>query len=112
MSVRYAATPGNEAALRGWLDRELIPGLAGRRGFASAFLFRSDRAPEMTAEQRIRGRDAGIDQALLVTGYSADLMTELAETVLSPVSFEGHGASPGTISGVYHLACLSGNRTA
>jgi len=107
VSVRYAAAPGMEVQLRSWLDRELIPGLARRSGFASAFKLRSDRAPEMTAEQRIRGRDAGVESVLLVTGYSPDLMKELAVTDLCANSFEVHGASPGTTSDVYRLACLS-----
>ena len=107
VSVRFAAAHDADPALQTWLDRELIPGLASQRGFASAFLFRSDRAPEMTAEQKIRGRDAGVDRVLLATGYSADFMTELAATDLSADSFEAHGASPGTISRVYQLACLS-----
>ena len=107
MPVRYAAARGREGQLRNWLDRDLIPKLARRNGFASAFMLRSDRAPEMTAEQRIRGRDASVELVLLATGHSGELMKELAATDLSAASFEAHGASPGTISGVYQLACLS-----
>ncbi len=107
VAVRYTAAPGMDRQLGSWLEGDLIPGIAGRQGFASAYLLRSDRAPEMTAEQRIRGRDASVDRVLLATGYSPDLMKDLAASHLSPGSFETHGASPGTASGIYQLACLS-----
>jgi hypothetical protein len=71
-------------------------------------MLRSERAPEMTAEQRIRGRDAGMDLVLLVTGYLPELMAGLAENELGVSSLEAHGASPAATSGVYQLACLSG----
>lgn len=106
LTVRYAAAPGMGDRLHGWLNRELIPELMLRKGIASAFMLRSDRAPEMTAEQRIRGRDASVERVLLVTGYSNDLMKELAISNLGADSFETHGASPGTISDSYQLACL------
>ncbi len=111
VSVRFAAAPGQDARLENWLKVDLIPSLLQRRGFASAFTFRTDRAPEMTAEQKIRGRDASVEAVLLATGYSADLMNELAATELSADAFEAHGASPGTVAGVYHLACLSGKQS-
>ena len=79
-----------------------------RKTFTSAFMLRSDRAPEMTAEQKIRGRDASVDQVLLVTGYSPEPMTSLATNELSASSLEAHGASPGAASGVCQLACISG----
>ena len=107
VSVRFSAARDMELPLQAWLDRELIPRLAARRGFASAFLFRSGGAPEMTVEQKIRGRDAGAEWVLLATGYSADLMNELAATDLAAGAFEAHGASSGTISVAYQLACLS-----
>ena len=91
-----------------WLDGDLIPDLMQTKGFTSAFLLRSDRAPEMTAEQRIRGRDAGVDRVLLATGYSPELMESLAQNDLCADNLEAHGALPGTTSGVFRLACLSG----
>jgi hypothetical protein len=79
-----------------------------RTGLASAFMLRNDRAPAMTAEQRIRGRDASVDRVLLVTGYAADVIAALASTELSATTLEGHGATPGAIVGTFQLACLSG----
>jgi hypothetical protein len=53
------------------------------KGVASAFMLRSEHAPEMTAEQQIRGRDASVDQVLLATGYSPELMAGLGRTSLA-----------------------------
>jgi hypothetical protein len=107
VSVRYSAAPEMDGQLRSWLDRDLIPRLAGQRGVTSTHGLRSDRIPEMTAEQRIRGRDAGVERVLLATGYSSDLMKALAEAELGADAFEAHGASPGATSDVYQLVCLS-----
>jgi hypothetical protein len=108
VTLRYSAVLGEEDRLRRWLHKDLVPDLMLRKGFTSAFMLRSDRAPEMTAEQRIRGRDASVDLALLVTGYSPELMAGLAQNEFCGKSLESHGASPGTTSGVFQLACLAG----
>lgn len=108
VTLRYSAAPGMEDRLSSWLNRDLIPGLMQRRGFTSAFMLRSESAPQMTAEQRLRGRDASVDRVLLATGYSTELMAGLALDELGASSLAAHGASPGVTSGVYELACLSG----
>jgi hypothetical protein len=108
VTLRYSAAPGMEDRLRTWLNGELIPDLMQRKGITSAFTLRSDRAPEMTAEQRIRGRDASVDRVLLVTGYSPEPVAGLAQDDLRANNLEAHGASPGATSGVFLLACLSG----
>jgi hypothetical protein len=107
VTLRYSAVPGMEDRLCSWLNRDLIPDLMQRKGFTSAFVLRSDRAPEMTAEQQIRGRDATVDLVLLATGYLPQLMASLAQNELGAGSLEAHGASPGSTSGVFQLACLS-----
>ena len=108
VTLRYSAAPGKEDRLHRWLHNDLVPDLMLRKGFTSAFMLRSDRAPEMTAEQRIRGRDASVDLVLFATGYSPELMAGLAQDELCAKSLESHGASPGATSGVLQLACLSG----
>jgi hypothetical protein len=108
MTLRYSAAPGMEDRLRTWMNGILIPDLMLRKSFASAFMLRSEGAPEMTAEQKIRGRDASVDQVLLVTGYSPEAVTGLAKNELSADSLEAHGASPGAIPGIFQLACISG----
>jgi len=111
VTIRYSAAPGDENRLHGWLRDDLIPHLMRRAGITSSFLLRSDRAPEMTAEQSIRGRDAGVDRVLLVSGYAPDAIMSLLQHELSASSLEAHGASPGSAAGVYRLACLSGAAT-
>lgn len=108
VTLRYSAAPGMEDSLRTWLNGELIPDWMQRKGITSASMLRSDRAPEMTAEQRIRGRDAGVDRVLLVTGYSPETVAGLAQDDLRANNLEAHGASPGTTSGVFQLACMGG----
>jgi hypothetical protein len=107
VTVRYSAAPGAEARLQGWLDRELIPDLMQRKGTTGAYTLRSDGAPAMTAEQRIRGRDASVDRVLLVTGYATDALAALAHATLCADAFEAYGAAPGAVSGHFQLACLA-----
>jgi hypothetical protein len=107
VTLRYSVATRDEGRWNRWLRDELIPDLMLRKGIASAAMLRSGRAPEMTAEQRIRGRDATVDQVLLVTGYAPELVATLAQGELSASSLEAHGASPGSIAGVFQLACLS-----
>ena len=107
VALRYSAAPGKQDQLRRRLHDNLIPDLMLRRGIASAFMLRTDRAPEMTVEQRMRGRDAGVDLVLLVTGYSPDLVAGLAQNELGAKSLEAHGAAPGATSSVFQLACLA-----
>jgi hypothetical protein len=108
VTLRYSAAPGMDDRLRRWLTGELIPDLMMRKGFASAFVLRSDRAPEMTVEQQIRGPDASVDQVVLVTGYSPEPMAALAQNELSADALESQGALPGTALGIFQLAALSG----
>ena len=59
-----------------------MPPLALRSGLGGAHLLRSGLTPKMTAEQRLRGADAGMDWALLVTGYQQDVAAALAHSDL------------------------------
>ncbi len=47
----------------------------------------------MTNEQRIRGADAGVDWALLITGYSQDALQVAAQNELSDARLADHGAT-------------------
>ena len=107
LSVRFAVTAGQDRRLRDGLDHELIPAALQTRGVTSAFVLQSERTPEMTAEQSIRGRDAGVDGVLFVTGYSCEALKELSSTTLTSTTLEAHGGSPQVHSGVYKLACLA-----
>ncbi len=90
--LRFKPGPGNDASLESWLSQEMLPQLPQQRGLSSVHLLRSGLTPEMTAEQRIRGADTGVDWALLVTGYEQAAVAELAQVGLSAAELERHGA--------------------
>lgn len=90
--LRFKPGPGNDASLESWLNQEMLPKFPEQRGLSNVHLLRSGLTPEMTAEQRIRGADTGVDWALLVTGYERAAVAELAQTGLSAPELERHGA--------------------
>jgi hypothetical protein len=67
----------------------MLAELPSRRGICSAHLFERAAAAAMTNEQRIRGADADMDCAILITGY--DESTIAALDALVPKS--GHSAN-------------------
>ena len=99
--VRFKAPAGGaESALREWLLQEVLPGLPARPGLGSAHLLEGAATPAMTNEQRIRGAaDAGVDSALVVTGYDSAAVGELAQSLFAAVELERRGAT-----GVTHAA--------
>ena len=105
-ACRFAPAAGHEAALREWLARGLMPNLVDRPGIAGAMLLSSARAPEMTAEQQLRGRDAPVDWVLLVSGHSLEAVVDVAERDLAVHAIGAHGAH-GQPTRVYRLACLA-----
>ena len=105
--LRFDVQPHGQAALRDGLAAEVLPALAAQTGVASASLFRSGQHAALTAEQRIRGQDAGVDWALLVTGYARSRIDALASAERLPSELERRGAS-GLASSTYRLVhCLS-----
>ena len=58
--------------------------------------------PGMTNEQRIRGADAGVDWALLVTGYRQESLAGLVHAELGTAQLEPHGAT-GALAGIYRM---------
>jgi len=101
--VRFKPAAGRQAALRKWLLEEELPALPAKPGLASACLFESALAPQSTSEQRIRGSDAPVDWALLVTGYEADGLAALAAADLRRERFEQQGAT-GYFGAIYRIA--------
>jgi hypothetical protein len=101
--IRFSPAPENEVALREWLSTEVLPSLPSRPGFVSAHLLEAALKPELTKEQRIRGKDAGVDWVLFVTGYSAESVALLTETDLSHALLEHRGAL-NIISGIYQIS--------
>lgn len=82
---------GNEAPLR-WLLDEVMPGVPATAGLGGAHLLRGAQAAAMTREQRIRGADAGIDSALVVTGYDAASVAAFAGRLCAADGLARHGA--------------------
>jgi hypothetical protein len=105
--LRFGVDAQGEAMLCDWLSRELLPTLPAQTGLASALLFRSGLRAGSTVEQRIRGQDAAVDWALLVTGFAQSHVDALASGALRPSELERRGAS-GVASTTYQLVhCLS-----
>jgi hypothetical protein len=77
--MRFRPAPEAESSLREWLRGEALPALPTRPGLGSVHLLEGAVTPAMTNEQRIRGADAGVDWALVVTGYSQDVLARLPE---------------------------------
>ena len=102
LSLRFKPAPGREAALDAWLG-ELLPQLTQRPGLGSVHLLRGALTAQMTAEQSIRGADAGVDWALLITGYAQDVLSALAATELAAGSLEQQGATK-VSTGLYQAA--------
>ncbi len=107
LAIRYTPQPGQAEALRHRLEDTLAPALMQRSGLCSIHSLRTGPMPEMTAEQRLRGRDQTVDQVFFVTGYSPEAIDALAAQELAPAALEDLGASPGADPRVVSLACLS-----
>lgn len=100
--VRFKPADGRDTALRRRLAQEILPELSSRPGLTSAHLFESALTPEPTKEQGIRGRDVGVDWALLVTGYDAKSVTALSAGALCAAQLEREGAA-GIVSASYRM---------
>jgi hypothetical protein len=105
--LRFDIGADGPAMLYGWLATQMLPTLPAHPGLASSFLFRSGLQAAATVEQSIRGQDAGLDWALLVTGFARPAVDALASGALRPSELERRGAS-GVESATYQLLhCLS-----
>lgn len=98
--LRFKPGAGRDAALRDWLNGEVLPGLANQAGLTSAHLFESKIKPEPTREQRLRGQDAGVDWAILGTGYDTDVVAALSGGALSAARLTGAGGG-NIVAGCY-----------
>jgi hypothetical protein len=101
--LRFKPEAGKETALRDWLLGHALPALPSQVGLASAHLFEAGLAAPATNEQRIRGKDAAVESALLVTGYSTEAVAELIQSGIGGQQLVQRGAT-GVAGGVYQLA--------
>lgn len=100
--VRFKPAAETASTLRKWLLQDILPKLPIGPGIGSAHLFEGAATPPMTSEQRIRGADAGIDWALLVTGYAQDALQALAHGDLDGAQLARHGATA-VLAGMYRM---------
>ena len=107
--IRFKPARERAPELRNWLREDELPRLPSAAGLASAHVLEAALTPQMTSEQRIRGSDADLDLALLVTGYSVDSVTDLVRTRLSEEQLLRHGARE-VAGGVYRMAYTLTNR--
>jgi hypothetical protein len=102
-AVRFNPPAERAQSLREWLLGDILPKLPEQRGLGSAHLLQGAAAAPPTNEQRIRGADAGVDWALLATGYDAGALCALERDVLGPPHFARHGV-PSAVAAQYGLA--------
>ena len=100
--IRFRPTTETRPSMRKWLLDDILPELPSRPGIGSVHLFEGTLTPPMTNEQRIRGTDAGIDSALLVTGYSRDALANLMRADLDSAKLEERGAT-GVLGAIYGM---------
>ena len=102
VSLLVRFNPGSDSAslLRRWLLQEALPRVPANPGIGSIHLLEGAVTPQMTNEQRIRGPDAGVDWALLVTGYREAALAGLLPHVVGPL--EQHGAT-GVLTTMYRI---------
>lgn len=103
---RLKPAPGRQTHLRDWLKGTELAKIAAKPGVASAHLFESGLTPPMTGEQALRGKDATVDWALVVTGYDADSVAAVAHDDLAHSRLEAQGAAPGCIAAAYRMDYL------
>lgn len=101
--LRFTPSRDDADAIDAWLGDEVLPPLSRRSGLGSAHLLRGALPAQMTTEQRIRGADASVDRAILVTGYAQDALSSLAQSDLAAAVLERRGATT-VSSNSYHAA--------
>ena len=100
--IRFSPATETGSSTRKWLLQDILPQLPSRPGIGSVHLFEAALTPPMTNEQRIRGADAGVDWALLVTGYSQDALANLMRADLGNAQLEKYGAT-GVLGAMYRM---------
>ena len=107
--VRFKPAAGAESSLRKRLLEDILPPLPSLPGIGSVHLFEGAVTPAVTNEQRIRGVDAVLDWALLLTGYSEDALTRLLHADLGNGQLAQHGAQ-GVLDAMYRMEYLVTHR--
>jgi hypothetical protein len=77
--LRLRSSDGPRTALVEWLLGTVLPEVPGTVGLGSAHLLQGAQVAAMTTEQRIRGADAAVDLAVIVTGHDPAALTGFYE---------------------------------
>ena len=99
--IRFKPALGMASSLRNWLE-DLVRPLPSGPGIGGVHLFEGAVTPGMTNEQRLRGADAAVDWALLVTGYSQEALASLGHADLNNAHLEKQGAT-GIVTAQYRM---------
>ncbi len=91
--VRFKPPSADVDRLRSWLISEVLPALPSAAGIGGAHLLEGALTPQMTNEQRIRGADAAVAWAIIVTGYGHDAVSRLSSGALGALPLAEHGAT-------------------
>jgi hypothetical protein len=88
----FAPLPARDDELHAWIAKDVLPALANRPGFATCWLLRNAVAASVTKEGQIRGRDATVHSALIVSGYDETAIAQASLNDLAAARFAEHGA--------------------
>ena len=104
LTLRFSPQASKGDALGRWLDAVLASTVV-QAGLVAAARLRNIAATDtpLTTEQQLRGGDRPPDWAVLVNGYSADAVAEVARE-LNEAALTAHGAAPGGAAALYRLA--------
>jgi hypothetical protein len=106
LTIRLAPAPGHNATLSDALAIR-IERYASRPGLVGAHLLKHERpAIAATVEQRIRGGDREADWIIVVSGYDAHTLAELAASDLAATALADAGAEAEVLTDIYTL-CYS-----
>jgi hypothetical protein len=100
--VRFQRAAGAEAAIDAWLREDVLRRLPSQPGLGGAHLLRGAAQARMTNEQRIRGADAAVDSALIVTGYDEPALERAEQEILGDSGLGSRGAT-GLGTGLYEM---------
>ncbi len=113
MTIQLAPAEGRVAALRQWLQNEILEDLASRPGIVGAHLLEGDpEASRMeTAEKSLRDKpDEVADWVVLVEAMEAAALHDLCRGALSDTALAEHGAGEIQNVAIYGLLHILGDR--
>ena len=100
--LRFKPPAAAESTLRERLLREVLPLLPGKRGMGSVHLLEGAVIAPMTHERRLRGADAGVDWALLLTAYAEEALEAAVAGELGASSL-GEPDASGVVASIYRI---------